>query len=379
MPASGYEVPNMRHLIPGPVTVEEEALREMGAPVQAHYGPEWAAAYNETRELLKDVFCTQGDVHILVGSGSAGLDAAIGSMAAPGETIVIGRNGFFGQRLVEIGRKYALHVITVDAASGEAIDPATVDDALAQHREATALAVVCLETSTTAVNPIAEISAVARRHDLPLIVDAVSSLGGIPLEMDEWGIDICVSASQKCLGAPPGLAPVAVSPRAWEVMASKPQRGHGWYLNLETWKRYDDSWGDWHPYPVTMATNNVLALRAGLRSLLAEGLEARIRRYTSLALRLREGVRRLGLQPFTPDDALAPVLTAVYVPDGIRSSEIVRYLLEAHQIRISGGLGPKLGERIFRIGHMGGVVGEADIDAVLEALAEFLQLNPPGG
>jgi alanine-glyoxylate transaminase/serine-glyoxylate transaminase/serine-pyruvate transaminase len=363
----------MRLMIPGPVTVEEEVLREMGTPVQAHYGHEWTAVYNETRELLKDVFRTQGDVHILVGSGSAGLDAAIGSMAAPGETIVVGRNGFFGQRLVEIGRHYALNVVTVDATPGEALDPSAVDDALARHPEAAALAVVCLETSTTVVNPIAGISAVARRHNRPLIVDAVSSLGGVPLEMDEWGIDICISASQKCLGAPPGLAPVAVSPRAWEVMASKPRRGHGWYLNLENWQRYADSWGDWHPYPVTMPTSNVLALRAGLRSLLAEGLEARIRRYTSLALRLREGVRRLGLRPFTPDDSLAPVLTAVYAPEGVRSNEIVRYLLEAHQIKISGGLGPELGERIFRIGHMGGVVGEADIDAVLEALAAFLQ------
>jgi alanine-glyoxylate transaminase/serine-glyoxylate transaminase/serine-pyruvate transaminase len=363
----------MRLMIPGPVTVEEEVLREMGAPVQAHYGPEWTAVYNETRELMKDVFRTKGDVHILVGSGSAGLDAAIGSMVASGETVIVGRNGFFGQRLVEISRHYAQRVVTVDAAPGDPLDPSAVSDALAQHPDAAALAVVCLETSTAVVNPIAEISAVARQHNLPLIVDAVSSLGGVPLEMDEWGIDICVSASQKCLGAPPGLAPLAISPRAWEVMASKPQRGHGWYLNLENWQRYAESWGDWHPYPVTMATNNILALRAGLQSLLAEGLDARIRRYISLALRLRNGVRRLGLRPFTPDDSLAPVLTAVYAPDGVPSGEIVRYLLEAHQIKISGGLGPELRDRIFRIGHMGGVVGEADIDAVLEALAAFLQ------
>jgi alanine-glyoxylate transaminase/serine-glyoxylate transaminase/serine-pyruvate transaminase len=363
----------MRLMVPGPVTVEEEVLREMGAPVQIHYGPEWASVYAETRELLKDVFRAQGDVHILVGSGSAGLDAAIGSLLASGEKIIVGRNGFFGQRLVEICRHYALQAIAVNAAPGEPLDPSAINDALLRHPDAAALAVVCLETSTTVVNPIAEISAVARGHNLPVIVDAVSSLGGVPLEMDEWGIDICVSASQKCLGAPPGLAPVAISPLAWEVIKSKPQRGHGWYLNLENWQSHAESWSDWHPYPVTMPTNSVLALRAGLRSLLAEGLEARIRRYTSLALRLRNGVRRLGLRPFTPDDSLAPVLTAVYAPDGIPSGEIVRYLLEAHNIKISAGLDPELKERIFRIGHMGGVVGEADIDAVLEALATFLQ------
>jgi alanine-glyoxylate transaminase/serine-glyoxylate transaminase/serine-pyruvate transaminase len=361
-----------RLLIPGPVAVAEETLREMGGPVQVHYGPEWTAAYNETRELLQRVFHTLGEVHILVGSGSAGLDAAIGSLTSPGETVLVGVNGFFGERLVEICQGYALQAVPVAAPLGEPLTVEAFRSALEQYPKAAALAVVHLETSTAVVNPVQEIAAVAAERGVPVIVDAVSSLGGVPLEMDAWGIDICASASQKCLGTPPGVAPVAVSERARTLMRAKPERGHGWYLNLQNWSRYAEEWADWHPFPITMATNTVLALRIALQRLLADGIEARVRHYTALAMRLREGVRRLGLQPFTPDDRLAPVLTAIHSPDGIPSGEIVRYLYKTRDIRIAGGLGEGIRDRLFRVGHMGPMVGEADIDAVLDGLEAFL-------
>jgi alanine-glyoxylate transaminase/serine-glyoxylate transaminase/serine-pyruvate transaminase len=233
--------------------------------------------------------------------------------------------------------------------------------------------VVHLETSTTVLNPVQEIVAIAGHYNVPAIVDAVSSLGGVPLAMDEWGIDICISASQKCLGAPPGLAPVAISPRAWAIMDSKPHRQHGWYLNLQTWRHYAAEWNSWHPYPVTMATNNVLALRAGLRSLLADGLDRRFQRYYDLARRLRDGIQGLGLKLYAPEETIAPILTAVRSPEGIPSSQIVSYLYEQHGIRISGGFGEQLRDKIFRIGHMGGAITEADIDAVLEGLSAFLE------
>ena len=359
-------------MIPGPVTVEDDVLHQMGSPVQAHYGPEWTGTYHETTGLLKQVFNTQGDVHILVGSGSAGLDAAIGSLTAPGETIVVGSNGFFGQRLIAIGKSYGLDVIAVEAPLGMPLMPSDFESTLTHHPDAAAVAVVHLETSTTVLNPIQEIVAVARRHGVPVMVDAVSTLGGVPVAMDEWGIDLCVSASQKCLGAPPGLAPVAVSQRAWDIMASKPQRNHGWYLNLQTWQQHATDWKDWHPFPVTMATNNVLALRAGLRSLLAEGLAQRYRRYGELACQLREGIKRLGLQLFAPEERLAPILTGVLSPDGIPSGKIVSYLYMEHGIKISGGFGEGLQDRIFRIGHMGATITGEDIDAVLNGLAAFL-------
>ncbi len=361
-----------RLMIPGPVRVAEEVLREMGGPVQAHYGAEWTAIQRETLSLLQQVFQTKHEAFLLVGSGSSGLDAAIGSLTVAGETIIVGANGFFGDRLTQIGTDYGLQIVRVEADLGQRLDPEGFSEALDRHPDAAAIALVHLETSTSVVNPLQEIASVAQMHGVPIIVDAVSSLGGLPLPVDAWDIDICVSSSQKCLGAPPGLAPISISERAWEIMASKPGRGHGWYLNLETWRRFAKEWADWHPFPVTMATNNVLAVRAALRSLLAEGLETRIARYTGLAMRLRNGVRELGLEPLTPDDQLAPVLTAIYGPEGIATSEIVRFLLENHNLRISGGLGEDLQDRVFRVGHMSPLTNEADIDDVLAGLADFL-------
>jgi alanine-glyoxylate transaminase/serine-glyoxylate transaminase/serine-pyruvate transaminase len=360
-------------LIPGPVPVQESVLREMGNQVIPHYGAEWVAIYHKTVELLKLVFRTQGDVHILVGSGSSGLDAAIGSLIASGEKVIVGINGYFGRRLRQICKAYGLEVISVHAALGEQLNPSDFAELFSANTDAAAVILVHLETATTIVNPIAEIAAEAQRHEIPVIIDAVASLGGVELAMDDWGIDICVSASQKCLAAPPGLAPVAISQRAWEIMDAKPARNHGWYLNLQTWRRYADEWGAWHPHPVTMATNNILALKTGLRSLLADGIEERIERYTQIALRLREGVRRMGLQPFTPDSLLAPVVTAIYGPEDVPTSEIVQYLFNEHGIMISGGLGEGLTDRVFRVGHMGPMITEADIDALLQALKEFLQ------
>ena len=362
-------------LIPGPVPVQESVLREMGSQVRAHYGAEWSSDYKKTIELLKLVFKTQEDVHILIGSGSSGLDAAIGSLTASGEKIIVGTNGYFGERLRQICVGYGLNVILVHAALGEPLNPSDFNKVFSLHPDAVAVAMVHLETATTIVNPVAEIAAEAKLNDIPVIIDAVSSLGGVPLAMDDWSIDICVSASQKCLGAPPGLAPIAINQHAWEIMDSKPQRNHGWYLNLQTWRQYADEWADWHPHPVTMATSNIHALKTGLRSLLAEGIEERIERSTQLALQLRDGVRKLGLQPFTPDDQLAPVITAIYGPEGVPTSEIVQYLFEEHEIMVSGGLGEGLVDRIFRVGHMGPMISEEDLDALLQGLSQFLQIQ----
>ncbi len=362
-------------MIPGPVSVDDDVLFEMGQQVRPHYGAEWTADYNETRDLLKQVFETEGDVHILSGSGSAAIDAAIGSLTTSGEAVVVGNNGFFGDRLEEICEGYGLQITRVSAPLGERLDLDSFRQAFKVDPRPALVVLVYLETATAVVNPVREIAAVANEFGVPIVVDAVSALGGVPLAMDEWGIDICASASQKCLGAPPGLGPIAVSPRAWKIMESKPDRGHGWYLNLETWRRFADEWGRWHPHPVTVATSNIYALRVGLRKLLEEGIEQRVKRYTKLALRLRKGVRALGMEPLTPDDQLAPVLTAVFAPDGVVIGELVGYLREEHDIMISGGLGEGLKDRVFRVGHMGPTVTEGDIDEVLLALRAFLELK----
>ncbi len=365
----------LKLMIPGPVSVEDDVLFQMGQPVRPHYGADWTADYNETRDLLKQVFKTDGDVHILSGSGTAAIDAAIGSLTSTGETAVVGNNGYFGDRLEEVCAGYGLQVIPISAPPGERLDPESFREALSADPRPALVTVVSLETATAVVNPVQEIAALANEYGVPVVVDAVSALGGVPFSMDEWGIDLCASASQKCLGAPPGLGPIAISPRAWKIMESKPDRAHGWYLNLETWRRFADEWGQWHPHPVTVATNNIFALRAGLRTLLEEGVDRRIERYTEVAIRLRNGVRALGMEPLTPDDQLAPVLTAVFAPEGVRIGELLAYLRNEHDIMISGGLGETLKDRIFRVGHMSPTVTADDIDEVLGALRAFLEVK----
>ena len=344
--------PPLKLMIPGPVQPDDDVLAVMGQPVQAHYGPAWTELYNDTTRMLAQVFATTGAVHLLVGPGSAGLDACLGSAAATGQTVIIGINGFFGQRLQVIAESYGLRVVPVTAEWGQPLDPRDFETALAQHPEAALVAVVHVETSTTIVNPIQAIGAIVRAHHGTYLVDAVSSLGGVPLEMDAWHIDLCASASQKCLGAPPGLAPVAVGPRGWEAIDRVPDKGHGWYLNLRVWRQYALEWGNWHPFPVTLATNNVLALRASLRKLLAEGLGRRQARYQALALRLRRGLRSIGLEPYTPDALMAPVVTAAYGPPGVPTSKLIAYMADTHHIKLAGGMGEQLKDRVFRIGHM---------------------------
>ena len=365
----------LKLMIPGPVSVADDVLFQMGQPVRPHYGAEWTADYNETRDLLKQVFKTEGDVHILSGSGSAAIDAAIGSLTTTGDRVVVGINGYFGDRLEEICAGYGLEVSRITAPLGEQLDPESFREAFDSKPRPALVAVVSLETATAVVNPVQEIAAVANEHGVPVVVDAVSALGGVPLSMDDWGIDICASASQKCLGAPPGLGPIAISPRAWKIMESKPDRAHGWYLNLETWRRFANEWGPWHPHPVTVATNNIYALRTGLRTLLEEGVDRRIERYTEMAMSLRNGVRALGMEPLTPDDQLAPVLTAIFAPEGVKIGELLGYLRDEHSIMISGGLGKTLKDRIFRVGHMGPTVTAGDIDDVLGALRAFLEVK----
>ena len=362
---------NLKLMIPGPVQPEDDVMEAMGGPVQPHYGPAFRDIYNETTGLLRKVFNSQGDVFLLVGSGSSAIDACIGTLVPSGKKMIIGVNGFFGLRLKAIAEGYNIEVLPIDAEWGKPIDPEDIDAALSKHADVRAVAVVHLETSTTIINPLQEIGRVTRKHGVPFILDAVSSLGGVPVHMDDWGVDLCASATQKCLGAPPGLAPVAVSEAGWAAINRNPRPGHGWYLNLNIWKRYAHDWADWHPFPITMATNNLFALKVSLEGLLAEGIDVRLERYRKLAMRLREALRRIGMPPFTPDELLAPVLTSAYGPEGVATGDIVQYMADVHSIKIAGGLGEQLKDKVFRIGHMAPTVSEADIDEVIEALAAY--------
>jgi alanine-glyoxylate transaminase/serine-glyoxylate transaminase/serine-pyruvate transaminase len=363
----------MKLMIPGPVEVDKDTLEAMSEPVRPHYGIEWTGFYNKTIEILKTIFGTSGDLFLLVGSGSSAIDACIGSAVPAQGKIAIGINGFFGQRLKTIAECYSLEVVEVAGEWGKPLSSELFEKAIEQNPDTKAIVVVHHETSTTIVNPISAIGEVIKNKNIAFIVDAVSSVGGLPLQMDEWGVDFCAGASQKCLAAPPGLAPVAVGPNGWKFIDNQPTQGRGWYLNLSVWRKYAKDWKDWHPFPITMATNNVVALHRSASNLLEEGISNRLKKYKKLAQFLREGLRDMGMSPYTPDEFMSPLLTAVNSPQNVNSREIVDYVEAEHNIKIAGGLGDQLKEKIFRIGHMSPIITKRDIKDVLDALNMFVQ------
>ncbi|MBI4770195.1 MAG: alanine--glyoxylate aminotransferase family protein [Chloroflexi bacterium] len=341
-----HTLPRHKLMIPGPVEVDDSVLAEMGAPVAVHYGPEWTAFYKDTTARMKQVFRTSGDVFLIVSSGSGGVEAAVASLLAPGERVLVAVNGFFGERMATIAQSRGLEVVRATALWGEPIAPEAVRAVFERQPGIAGLLVVHHETSTGVLNPLPALGSLAREFDVPFVVDAVSSLGGEELAMDDWGIDICITASQKCLEAPPGIAPVAVSPRAWHIMDRKGDFPAGWYLNLR-------------------------ALRAALDRLLAEGLAHRIERYQDTARFLRAGLRELGFSLFVDGEAASSTITAVCRPPQIDVADLIAYLREARGIRIAGGLGETHG-RIFRVGHMGQAASREYAGLFLEGLTEYL-------
>ncbi len=364
----------MRLMIPGPVDAEDEILAAMAEPTRPHYGKEWMEVYADVVGSLQEIFQTRADLFVMPGPGTAGLEAALGSMMRTGEKVLVPRNGFFGHRLGTVAEGYGLEVCRVDAPQGHPLDPQAIRDALRQKPDIQALAVVHLETSTGVLNPLPEITAVARELEVPIIVDAVSSMGGVPVPVDELGIDVCVTVANKCLASTPGVAPISVGERAWRQIEARPDRAHGWYLNLDTWKHYVTHWGHWHPYPTTMPTNVIVALQASLRRILDGGLEAHYERHRGAARRVRSVLGRLGFELLTPEAHTSPLLTALYGLPGMDVEDLRRYLVDEWQILIAGGL-EDLSGKILRVGHIGKAASSDYVEHLLDGVEAYLRLK----
>ena len=363
-----------RLMIPGPVDAEDDVLEAMAQQISPHYGPAWLKIYDEALQNLKQLFGTQNDIILMAGPGSAALDAALGSLMRTGEKILVPSNGFFGQRMATMAEGYGLDVRLVQASMGQPVDPGAVRECLAAERDVQALGMVHLETSTGVLNPLQEVAAVAREFDVPIIVDAVSSLGGVPLPVDAWGIDVCVSVTNKCLACPPGIAPLSVSQRAWDQIDRKGGRAHGWYLNLRVWKDYSINWGDWHPTPTTMPTNTMMAMMVSLRRILDVGLEANYDRYVQAARTVRGRLEQLGFKMLTDEAYTSPLITAMYGLPGMDIADFRRYLMEERGIMISGGL-DELRGKIFRIGHIGKAASAEYTSLLLDGVEAYLSLK----
>lgn len=337
-------------LIPGPVPVSAEVLAAMAQPVRQHYGPDYLPDYQRFAARLRRIFETSGSVYPIPSSGSGGLEAVLGSLIGNDGTVGVIINGFFGNRLLQIARAHSSRVQTLKIPWEQPADPDDVRTWLRQHRIGV-LAVVHSDTSTGVLTPVPELAAAARAEGVALVVDAVSSLGGVPFSTDAWGVAAVATASQKCLETPPGLAPVAVTQIGWDVIDNQPSPSRGWYLNLRTWRQYEHEWPH-HPYPVTIPVNNIAALDKALIRIFEEGLEARFDRHRRTSAVLHEGLERLGFTVFADRRWASPTVTVAYPPEGVDANGLIRTLRTRHGFAVSGGL-EHLAGKVIRIGHMG--------------------------
>jgi alanine-glyoxylate transaminase/serine-glyoxylate transaminase/serine-pyruvate transaminase len=355
---------------PGPSPVHPRVMRALSAPVIGHLDPALIRLLDETRGLLRDVFRTSNDLALAVsGTGMAGMESVLGSLLEPGDRLVVCAAGFFGLRLAELAGRMGVSVTKVEKGWGEVFTPEEVETAVTEA-QAKALAIVHAETSTGALQPMEFLGDIAHRHDALLIMDCVTSLGGAPVLVDEWGVDASYSGSQKCLGCPPGLAPVTLSPRARQAMAARSRPAHAWYLDLGLLERY---WGGDRAYHHTVSSTLVYALREGLRLVVEEGLETRWERHRANAEMLWDGLEALGLVLHVPDPKRRiPSLTTVRVPEGVDEAEVRARLRDEYGIEIGAGLGPLKG-KVWRIGLMGHGSQKANVILLLAALVDLLK------
>jgi alanine-glyoxylate transaminase / serine-glyoxylate transaminase / serine-pyruvate transaminase len=368
LPDAGVNPP-ARHLLgPGPSPVHPAVARALAAPVLGHLDPAYLRIMDETQALLRAAFRTENRVTLaLPGTGSSGMEAAMVNLLEQGDTAIIGVAGYFGERMVDVASRQGAIVVRVDAGWGEALKPEQLAEALAAHPGARMVAIVQGETSTGVLQPVREIARLAREAGALMVVDAVTSFGGVELPIDEWGIDLCYSCSQKCLGCPPGLSPITVSERAMERIAARSRPVPNFYLDLTLLAKY---WGPERVYHHTASAPLTYALRAGLALLHEEGLHDRVARHARNAAGLRAGLAALGIAPLVPEGWL-PMITTARVPDGVDEARVRTRLLTEHGIEIGSGLGPLRG-KVWRIGLMGHGSSPAYVLLLLHALEQVL-------
>lgn len=356
--------------IPGPAGAAPEVLEALGAPLRPHYGADFVADYNLCRERLRRVFRTTNDLYLIVGPGTGALDAAMASALPDGAHVLVATNGLFGARLAEMARAHRAQVEVMEFGVREPIDADRVVERLRREPRLSAVAWVHHETATGVLNPVEPIARAGRELGVLSIIDAISSLGGTELDVDGWGVDLCVGVPNKVLAAGPGLAPISVSPEAWAAIDNNPDT-RGWYYDLRTWRTYDNAWKGWHPYPTTVPSGVLDALNVSLEQLLSEGLECRIERTRQTARRVREALRGMGFSMFVSDAHASPITTAVHAHPDLPVPALLDALREQYGIYISGGLG-ELATKIFRIGHMGTATEASENDLLLAAFEEIL-------
>jgi alanine-glyoxylate transaminase/serine-glyoxylate transaminase/serine-pyruvate transaminase len=360
--------------------VHHRVLRALSTPLLGHLDPAFLGLMDDIQALLRFVFQTENRFAIAIsGTGSAGMEASIVNIVEPGDAVIVGVNGMFGTRLATIVDRCGGKTIRVEAPWGQIIEPEAIEMALRRSGPVKAVAIVHAETSTGVWQPLEPIARLCHDHDTLFVVDAVTSLGGAPVEIDRWGIDVCYSGTQKCLSCPPGLAPFTLSDRALAVIKARRTLCQSWYLDMAL---IADYWAEGtrayhHTAPISM----LYALREALRLVEEEGLPTRFARHQLNSDALIAGLTELGLSPLPPIGHRLPMLTCVTVPSHIPEAEVRTNLLSSYGIEIGGGLGPLKG-KVWRIGLMGESSTEAHVLTLLNALEKIFVrgggLSTPG-
>ena len=354
----------MQLRIPGPTPCPPQSLEAMGRQMINHRGGEFGKILNSITGKLKQAFQTKGDVFVLTASGTGGLEAAVVNTLSPGDKVLSLANGFFGDRFADLAQEYGAEVIRLTFEWGKSVSPDATEKALKANGNIKAVLVTHNETSTGVTNDIKEISAVVKKFDKLLLVDAISSLGCIDLPTDDWNCDIVVTASQKGWMVPPGLAMVSVSEKAWQAHAKAKMPRY--YLDFSKAKDFLQK----GQTPWTPAVSIFFALDVTLDLMLREGLDNIFARHARVAQTARSGAKALGLSLFPDERCASNTVTAVNAADRIDVSQLTKILREEYEVILAGGQ-EKLSGKIFRIGHLG-LVYEKDIKVVLEALGKAL-------
>ncbi|HUS36830.1 MAG TPA: alanine--glyoxylate aminotransferase family protein [Verrucomicrobiae bacterium] len=353
---------------PGPSDVAPSVLRAMSLPLVGHLDPVFVKMMDEIKAMLRAVFLTKNEMTFPVsGTGSAGMEFCFVNLIEPGDEVVIGVNGVFGNRMVDVAERCGAIVTKVEAPWGRIIDPSQIAQAL-KGKKPKLVAIVHAETSTGALTPVEEISRLTHETGALLLLDTVTSLGGCPVRIDDWQVDAVYSGTQKCLSCPPGLSPVSLSPRALQVATSRKKKVQSWYLDVNLLSSY---WGQERVYHHTAPISMNYAFHEALRLVLEEGLEKRWKNHEQNHQLLRTGLNELGLGIASQEGHQLWQLNAVTVPEGVDEANVRKRLLNDYNIEVGAGLGPMKG-KIWRIGLMGETSKSENVRRILEALRAII-------
>ncbi|HUN59219.1 MAG TPA: alanine--glyoxylate aminotransferase family protein [Candidatus Binataceae bacterium] len=354
---------------PGPSNINPRVMRAMASPVVGHLDPVFVNVMENIKRLLRIVFQTANEITFPVsGTGSSGMETALTNLIEDGDEVVVAIAGAFGERLADAAGRLGGQVHRVEAEWGRIVEPSRIEAALKAARKPKLVAVVHAETSTGMHQPVEELGAMAHRYGALILLDAVTSVGCVPVEIDRWGIDACYTCTQKGISAPPGLAPVTFSERAMQVVRSREKKSRSWYLDLAMIERY---WGAERLYHHTAPITMNYALYEALRIVVEEGLTQRFARHQANATAMCAGLDAIGLKPVAQEGHRLPQLAVVTIPEGIDDAKVRSDLLRHFNIEIAGGLGPFKG-KVWRIGLLGESSTRENVMMVLNALESVL-------